>query len=290
MVSPVGAIVAAVGIGVTAVGALQASSAAKSSAEAQAKGAKKEAKLVSKQNKQYKKIANEQAKAAQIAADIQTAAGKESNLLRDQVVASINSTRQQLVDAQNTQTAASVAAEEARRQQMNLEATRSRREVIRNALITRSTALSGATARGAQGGSGLQGGFAQIANQRSQMLTGIFQNTDIGNAIFEANRAFAEAGSLVNQFQASIESQASLGEAQLADIAATASGALSQEQASTASIQAGFQNKATDLQTKQANVQSKTNIQVSKANAKLTSAQGIEAIGSSLTQAGTALL
>jgi hypothetical protein len=290
MVSPIGAVVAAIGIGVTAVGASQASSAAKQAAQAQAKGAKKQAKLTAKQNKQFKEIAQEQAKAAKVAADIQTAAGKEANALRDQVVASINTTRQQMVDAQNQQAAASVSAETARFQQMTLDAIRARRQVIRQALITRSTALVGATAQGAQGGSGLAGGIAQISNQRSQMLTGIFQNTDIGNAIFEANRAFTEAGALVNQFQASIESQSSLGESQLADIAATAQGALSQAEASTASKQAKLANKATDISTRQARVQSQTNIAVGKANTKLTTAQGIEAIGSSLTQAGTALL
>lgn len=289
MTSVIGAVLGAIGIGVTAVGAGVAASAAKSKAHAEIAGTKKTQKLVKQQNAIYKQIANEQAKAAQTAAAIQTASAAQSNALRDQVVAGINATRQQMVDAQNVQAAASVAAETARFQQMTLDATRARRQVIRQALITRSTALAGATAQGAQGGSGLQGGIAQIANQRSQMLTGIFQNTDIGNAIFEANRAFTEAGSLVNQFQASIQTQQSLGESQLANIEATTKGQLSVAEAASATAQAKLGNKVVGLQTKKENVQSQTNIQVSKASIKSSQGQGIESIGSQLTQVGLSL-
>lgn len=79
-------------------------------------------------------------------------------------------------------------AEELRMRQMNLEAARERRQVVRQSVIARSEALSNATAQGAQGGSGLQGGFGQIANQQGQNTTAINQGQEIGMGMFAANK------------------------------------------------------------------------------------------------------
>lgn len=98
----------------------------------------------------------------------------------------------------NQQAAAAKRAEDLRERQMNLEAQRQRRQAIRNALRARSIALTSATSQNAEGGSGLQGGFAQIGQQLGSNLQGINQSTEIGAGIFQANRDSAGASSLVS--------------------------------------------------------------------------------------------
>lgn len=102
------------------------------------------------------------------------------------------------VNASNQATAASKRAEALRERQMQLEAARSRRQVVRNMLRARSAALVGATAQGASGGSGLAGGYGQIGQQSGENMTGINQGTEIGAGIFSANRDYANAQSLVS--------------------------------------------------------------------------------------------
>jgi len=92
---------------------------------------------------------------------------------------------------QEQQRKASVRAERLREQQMNLESARQRRSVIRNVLRARAQALVGATAAGAAEGSGLQGGFGQIAQQGGTNMVGINQGQEIGAGIFAANRDMA---------------------------------------------------------------------------------------------------
>lgn len=79
-------------------------------------------------------------------------------------------------------------AEALRQRQMNLEAARSRRGTVRQAIIARAQALSRATSQGAEAGSGLAGGLAQISGQAASNVQGINQGQQIGAQMFAANR------------------------------------------------------------------------------------------------------
>lgn len=92
------------------------------------------------------------------------------------------------------QSSAGKKAEKLRERQMNLESAREKRQIVRQAILARSEALASATAQGAQYGSGLQGGQAQITNNAAQGILGVNQNTEIGAGIFKANRDMATAG------------------------------------------------------------------------------------------------
>ncbi len=94
--------------------------------------------------------------------------------------------------------AASKRAEKLRETQMNLEAARQRRQVIREGLRARAMALTSATAQGAGSGSGLQGGYGQVGQRVGENMVGINQGTEIGAGIFQANRDGYSAQSLVS--------------------------------------------------------------------------------------------
>lgn len=83
-------------------------------------------------------------------------------------------------------------AEKLRERQMNLQAMRERREVIRQATLARSTALATATSQGAAapGSSGLGGAYGQIAGEANRQKVSINQNEQIGSGIFAANRQY----------------------------------------------------------------------------------------------------
>lgn len=91
-------------------------------------------------------------------------------------------------ETQRQQALLEQAAENERRKQMELMARRQQMEVIRNAQRARSLALQNATNQGAQFGSGLQGGYGQVAADANYNLLGINQNLQIGRALF-ANSA-----------------------------------------------------------------------------------------------------
>lgn len=97
--------------------------------------------------------------------------------------------------ASQKQAAAMEKGEELRKKQMNLDAQRRTRQVIREGLIARSQALTNATAQGAEAGSGLQGGYAGIQSNTLYNASGIEQNRQIGSQIFDANKQYAQAGS-----------------------------------------------------------------------------------------------
>jgi hypothetical protein len=86
----------------------------------------------------------------------------------------------------------SAAAEALRAKQMELDATRTQREVVRNAILARATSVSAAANQGAMGSSGLFGSLSQITSQENRQLGGIFQNLSIGRGIFEHNANMAE--------------------------------------------------------------------------------------------------
>lgn len=95
------------------------------------------------------------------------------------------------------QASASKKAEKARQRMMQLEAMRKRREIIREAVVARSVALSNATSQGASGGSGLQGGIAQITSQQNRNTLASFQDETLGNQVFKANKQYASAGGMI---------------------------------------------------------------------------------------------
>lgn len=102
------------------------------------------------------------------------------------------------VRGQQIASAASDRLEKLREKQMNLESARMRRQTVREAIMARSTALSNATAQGAEGGSGLQGGYGQISGQMNRNIQGINQSQEIGTQMFRENAAVARGQSMSN--------------------------------------------------------------------------------------------
>lgn len=97
------------------------------------------------------------------------------------------------VFGQMQQTQAMKRNEKLRMKQMNLEAMRQRRDIIRNASVARATALNSAAAQGAQYGSGVPGGQGQIQGRAGNQLVAANQNQDIGAGIFKNNRQAYDA-------------------------------------------------------------------------------------------------
>lgn len=79
-----------------------------------------------------------------------------------------------------------------RQQAMELDARRRSLEVLRNQQRARAVALTNANAQGAARGSGLQGGYGQIAGQSGVNLLGISQNLQIGQNIFGLNNQITD--------------------------------------------------------------------------------------------------
>lgn len=71
---------------------------------------------------------------------------------------------------------------------MELSAHRQQLEILRNNQRARSQAMNNATNQGAQFGSGIQGGLAQIEDQGLFNLAGVNQNLQIGEAQFDINK------------------------------------------------------------------------------------------------------
>lgn len=96
-------------------------------------------------------------------------------------------------------------AENARQRQASLEATRQRREIIRNQVVARAQALSTAASQGGQFGSGLQGGYGQIAGQAGNQTLAVNQSEALGNQVFAANRDLYSA-SVISDFGSGLQS------------------------------------------------------------------------------------
>lgn len=94
---------------------------------------------------------------------------------------------------QAQQTKAAKQAEAAREKQMNLEASRRRREIVRNRVLAQAQATSNAFNQGAGQGSGLQGGLAQASGEANSQTSAIDQNQSLGSDIFAANQAYYNA-------------------------------------------------------------------------------------------------
>jgi hypothetical protein len=78
--------------------------------------------------------------------------------------------------------------EDQRHTAMELAARRQSVETLRTNQRARSTAINNATNQGAQFGSGLQGGLAEVADQGLFNLSGINQNLAIGESMFNINK------------------------------------------------------------------------------------------------------
>jgi len=96
------------------------------------------------------------------------------------------------------QAKAAKKAEALRQRQMNLEATRKKRELVREGIVARANATNAATAQGAGESSGLAGGIAQVTGQQNRNVLATNQDQQIGNGIFKANSQYADAGMLVS--------------------------------------------------------------------------------------------
>jgi hypothetical protein len=85
-------------------------------------------------------------------------------------------------------------AEKLRERQMNLQAMRERRDVVRQSILARSTALATTTAQGASapGSSAIGGAYGQISGDKNRQTVAINQNQEIGQGIFKANRQYSE--------------------------------------------------------------------------------------------------
>lgn len=93
--------------------------------------------------------------------------------------------------------------------QMQLESQRMQLQQFRNIQRLRSQATAAAVNQGAQFGTGLQGGLAQISAQGTENVRNIRQNEEIGTNIFNINNAIsdkkmklAELGADMAEYQA----------------------------------------------------------------------------------------
>lgn len=93
----------------------------------------------------------------------------------------------------NEQTSASKRAENAREQQMQLDAQRRRRQAVREGLLARSMSLSAGVNQGAGYGSGVAGGMAGAMGQSLENQQGINSGEILGSRVFQANRDYFDA-------------------------------------------------------------------------------------------------
>lgn len=102
---------------------------------------------------------------------------------------SYNSAKQQAAANQQA-IAAQQRVEQQRQLQMNLDASRRKREIIRQSVAARSQTLAVTTAQGAAGagGSSLAGAYGSIAGRTGVNWLGVDQNQQIGNSIFAAHQ------------------------------------------------------------------------------------------------------
>src|SRR5882762_9034564 len=91
--------------------------------------------------------------------------------------------------------------EDQRHTAMELAARRNSLEVLRANQRARSTAINNATNQGAQFGSGLQGGLAQVQDQGLFNLAGVNQNLEIGEAMFGINKQITGQKQQLTQVQ-----------------------------------------------------------------------------------------
>lgn len=95
--------------------------------------------------------------------------------------------------AQQQMLAVQAKEQEQRKNLFEIEQQRKRVEDLRNAQTATSAARSRAVNQGAQFGSGLLGGMAQVKGESNYNLLGIQQNTQIGENLFGLDQQLTEA-------------------------------------------------------------------------------------------------
>lgn len=80
-----------------------------------------------------------------------------------------------------------------RHKSMELSSRRQQAEIFRTSQRARAIALAAATSQGAQFGSGLSGGYGQIAGQTGVNLTGVWQNQMLAEDMFGVNSRISAA-------------------------------------------------------------------------------------------------
>lgn len=101
--------------------------------------------------------------------------------------------------AQKQQIMLEQKAEEQRRLYMEDDARRKEMEIVRNQQRARAIALTNSTSQGASFGSGLQGGYGQIAGQSGVNMLGVNQNLEIGRNLFGINSQISQQKILQGQ-------------------------------------------------------------------------------------------
>jgi hypothetical protein len=92
------------------------------------------------------------------------------------------------------QRSASITAENARRQQMQLDASRRTREAVRQGMVARAAAVTAGVNQGAGvGSSGVQGAIGQAVGTANQGIQTTNSASALGNRVFDANIDYANA-------------------------------------------------------------------------------------------------
>jgi hypothetical protein len=100
---------------------------------------------------------------------------------------------------------------EEKQKMMELDATRRKREMIRQSIASRSASLATATAQGSAEGSGLQGAYGQIAGRLGVNTAGVDQNLESGRAIFASNQRSQDSMIRQNELNATGQGLSSVG-------------------------------------------------------------------------------
>jgi hypothetical protein len=88
--------------------------------------------------------------------------------------------------------------EDLRRQQMNYNAAKAKREIIRNAQMARSLSLTAASSQGGQFSTGYLGSTASISAQEAEQRTSLRQNYMLGKQNFALNAQLTDLQALYN--------------------------------------------------------------------------------------------
>jgi hypothetical protein len=96
-------------------------------------------------------------------------------------------------EAQRKASRLSQMAESARQRGMELDSQRKQYSIIREQQTQRANAIAAATNQGAQFGSGLEGGEAQISGASNSNLLGVQENTGLGEQMFSLSQRKASA-------------------------------------------------------------------------------------------------
>ena len=101
----------------------------------------------------------------------------------------------QQMSASKRQAKASRRAEELRQKQMNLDALRQKRKIIRQAAIERAKVVSAGGQQGLLESSAVQGSLGSISSITAGNTRDVNQNVEIGAGLFQQNANIAEAQS-----------------------------------------------------------------------------------------------